>query len=184
APTTTVQGADADWHKTAVSLAFAATDPESGVDYTEWSLDGTTWTKGATATISKNGANTVSYRSVDKVGNVEAAQTVTVKVASKAPTCKAYNAKVKVGKTRVATLKYKVTAITPKADVKIMLKNSRGAFVRSYFLGSKSTNTLNSFKVKTRLGVGQYRIVVTAVDEAGNRSTQVAKGVGRLTVTK
>jgi len=182
APTTTVQGADDDWHKTAVSLAFAATDAESGVDYTEWSLDGTTWTQGATATITKNGANTVSYRSVDKVGNVEAAQTVTVKVASKAPTCKAYNAKVKVGKTRVATLKYKVTAITPKADVKIVLRNSRGATVRSYFLGSKSTNTLNSFKVKTRLGVGQYRIVVTAVDEAGN--TQSVKGLARLTVTR
>ncbi len=182
APTTTVQGADADWHKTAVSLAFAATDAESGVDYTEWSLDGTTWTQGATATITKNGANTVSYRSVDKVGNVEAAQTVTVKVASKAPTCKAYNAKVKVGRTRVATLKYKVTAITPKADVKIVLRNSRGATVRSYFLGSKSTNTLNSFKVKTRLGVGQYRIVVTAVDEAGN--TQSVKGLARLTVTR
>jgi hypothetical protein len=180
APTTTVQGADADWHKTPVTLFFTGSDSESGVAYTEWSLDGTNWTKGNQAVVSTNGVDTVSYRSVDNVGNVEATKTVTVDIATTPPVCKAYNATVKVGKT--ATLKYMVTAVTATADVKIQIKNSHGTTVRMYLLGSKGTKATMSYKVKTGLKAGKYHIVVSAVDQAGN--IQSVKGLATLTVKK
>ena len=71
------------WHNTSVTLGFSATDADSGVAYTEYSLDGLAWVRGTslTLTLGKNGVNsgvhTIAYRSADKAGNVESSATPT-----------------------------------------------------------------------------------------------------------
>jgi hypothetical protein len=56
----------------------------SGVDFTEYSVDGGAFTKGTSVTVSAVGAHTVQYRSTDKAGNVETAKSVAFSI--KAPT--------------------------------------------------------------------------------------------------
>jgi hypothetical protein len=98
APSTADDG-DALWHSTQVTLTLVATDPpdagattSSGVDKTEYRLDGGPWTGGSQATVpaptdhSSDGAHALEYRSVDKAGNVEKTKAVEVKIDTTAPT--------------------------------------------------------------------------------------------------
>jgi hypothetical protein len=63
------------------TATFAATDATSGVARTEYSLDGgQTWIAGTTVTVTDAGSHAVQYRSVDVAGNVESAQTLTLRV--------------------------------------------------------------------------------------------------------
>ena len=70
------------WHNKPVTLSFTAGDNPggSGVDYTEFKLDASDWTKGASVTVpapanhSGDGVHTVAYRSADKADNVEVGQ--------------------------------------------------------------------------------------------------------------
>jgi hypothetical protein len=97
-PVTTASGCDANWHDTAVTVHFGATDNAggSGVDYTEFSTDGgSDWTQGdsvqmlAPADHSGDGLHTILYKSVDNAGNWETAKTVTVKIDTTRPTVSA-----------------------------------------------------------------------------------------------
>ncbi len=82
APVTTQSGADNAWHATPVTVTFKATDALSGVAFTEYQLDGGSWTRGTTLTVSAVGAHTVAYRSHDNAGNVETARTAQVNIGS------------------------------------------------------------------------------------------------------
>ncbi|MDP4154345.1 MAG: hypothetical protein Q8929_01800, partial [Bacillota bacterium] len=62
-----------------------ATDSESGVDKTYYSINGADYVEGTTFTIDKEGVNEVSYYSVDLAGNKEEAKTVEVKIDKTAP---------------------------------------------------------------------------------------------------
>ncbi len=79
---------DGCWHNGPVTVHFSANDCGGlGVAYTEYSLDnGSTWTQGTSVTISSAGTTTVLYHSVDIVGNVETAKSVSVKIDLTAPT--------------------------------------------------------------------------------------------------
>ena len=81
-PTTTVSGADDQWHASPVTLTFSASDDAggSGVAYTEYRVNGGAWTQGTSVTISASGDNTVDYRSADVAGNVETYKTCHVKI--------------------------------------------------------------------------------------------------------
>ncbi|HJW75752.1 MAG TPA: hypothetical protein VJ787_08815 [Thermoleophilia bacterium] len=86
-PNTTQSGGGSTWHDGPVTVTFSATDTGgSGLDYTEYSLNGGgTWTQGASATVSGEGSHTVSYRSRDNAGNVEATNTTQVRIDTTAP---------------------------------------------------------------------------------------------------
>ena len=87
APATAVSGVPAGWSKTPVTATFGPSDALSGVASTEYSTNGgTTWTPGSSATISSQGTTTLLYRSADVAGNVEAANTATVRIDSAPPT--------------------------------------------------------------------------------------------------
>lgn len=63
------------------TATFTATDALSGVSQTEYSVDGgASWTAGTSVSFTDAGSYTVSYRSVDVAGNVEATKTVTLTV--------------------------------------------------------------------------------------------------------
>jgi predicted outer membrane repeat protein len=75
----------AGWNNTDVTITLSATDPDDTVARTEYSINGGSWTTyTAPFTLSQEGTYTVSYRSVDSVGNIERAHSLTVKI-DKAP---------------------------------------------------------------------------------------------------
>lgn len=76
-----------NWYTGDVSVTLSASDGLSGIGSTEYSIDGgATWQPYTAAlTISAEGANTVLYRSIDRAGNTEAAQTLTLKIDKTAP---------------------------------------------------------------------------------------------------
>lgn len=76
------------WYTAPVSVTLSAYDPSpgSGLDYTQYSLDGTVWnTYTAPVTVSNEGTTTFRYRSVDKAGNTETAKSLPLKIDSTAP---------------------------------------------------------------------------------------------------
>ncbi|WP_214105414.1 glycosyl hydrolase family 95 catalytic domain-containing protein [Acrocarpospora catenulata] len=76
------------WFTGPVSVTLSAVDEAqgSGVDRTEYQLDGGAWTAyTAPVAVSGDGSHTLAYRSADKAGNVETAKTLTVKVDATAP---------------------------------------------------------------------------------------------------
>ena len=87
-PVTAQTGADGDWHAGDVTISFAADDDfgGSGVDYTEYQLDSGDWTPGDSVIVAGEGTHVVGYRSVDRAGNVESVNTVTVRIDMTAPT--------------------------------------------------------------------------------------------------
>ncbi|MDT0214749.1 PxKF domain-containing protein [Rothia sp. ARF10] len=85
APTT---GADAPggWKNTSVTVSLSPADGLSGVDSTYYRVGTGEPVKGTSLTISTQGVHTLTYWSVDKAGNAEAAQTATVKIDLTKPT--------------------------------------------------------------------------------------------------
>ncbi|MFE7393413.1 ThuA domain-containing protein [Streptomyces sp. NPDC057582] len=76
------------WFTGPVTVTLTAADEAngSGVDRTEYQLDGGAWTGYTTpVTVSGDGSHTLAYRSADKAGNVENAKTLAVKVDATAP---------------------------------------------------------------------------------------------------
>ena len=76
------------WYRSAVQVALTATDNEggSGVNSTEYCVDGTTWV-GYTDSfaVSAEGMTTVRYRSTDNANNMEAEKTCEVKIDTVSP---------------------------------------------------------------------------------------------------
>jgi hypothetical protein len=178
-----VSGNDPAWRRAPVTLAFAATDAGgSGVDFTETALDAGGWTPlsspPGTLEIAGQGVHTILFRSTDKAGNVEPTQTCTVRIDAGGPVTTARAARVRRG-ARVR-LRYRVDDLTPRASVRIVVKTRAGRPRATLRLGLRTTNALQTASWRCRLPRGAYRIVVYAVDQAGNR--QVRAGTARLSV--
>ncbi|WP_423800720.1 OmpL47-type beta-barrel domain-containing protein [Neobacillus sp. SAB-20_R2A] len=87
APATTTSTLGTGWYNSDVEVSLTATDSISGVAKSEYRLNGGSWTAYTSPVrISGQGINTLEYRSIDKVGNVEATKQVEVKVDKTAPT--------------------------------------------------------------------------------------------------
>ncbi len=87
APSTMVSGVPSSWADTPVTVDFQATDNLSQIDSTYYEIDGaTTPVKGSSATVGDEGVHTISYWSVDNAGNIEHAQSTTVRIDLSAPT--------------------------------------------------------------------------------------------------
>ena len=179
-PTTTISGLPAtSWTNSPVALTFTATDNtggsgmSGGLAKTEYELDTGAWTTGTTLTISTDGIHTVNYRSTDAAGNVEASHTATVRVDASAPRTSAL-AKVTVKKGKKATLKFKVTDVTPQAKVTIRIYKGN-KLKKTLAVGSKSTNSAQTYKWTCNLPKGAYTWKVYATDLAGNAQNTIGK---------
>ncbi|TMD03622.1 MAG: hypothetical protein E6J01_15825 [Chloroflexi bacterium] len=74
------------WNQTPVQIKLAATDALSGALSTEFSLDGAGFVPYASPlSVSGDGVHRLEFRSTDKAGNVEATQSVAVKIDQTAP---------------------------------------------------------------------------------------------------
>ncbi|WP_404331623.1 pectinesterase family protein [Mesobacillus maritimus] len=79
APVTT-SNAPTDWSKEDVTVKLEASDTESGIAETFYSINGADYVKGTTFTISSEGDYKISFYSVDNAGNIEQAQTQHVRI--------------------------------------------------------------------------------------------------------
>ncbi|WNR45769.1 OmpL47-type beta-barrel domain-containing protein [Paenibacillus roseipurpureus] len=75
------------WYRNPVTITLTATDNMSGVDKTEYSLDGgASWMPyTAPVTVNDNGQRTFLFRSKDKEGNVEVAQSLSLQLDTNSP---------------------------------------------------------------------------------------------------
>ena len=89
----TTDDAPSGWQASDVTVHLTATDAGSGVNVTEYSVDGGPYTVGSTVTIpapsdgSNDGAHTIAYFSADNVGNVEQVKSATVLIDATPPAC-------------------------------------------------------------------------------------------------
>ncbi|HSL96518.1 MAG TPA: lectin like domain-containing protein [Thermoleophilia bacterium] len=175
------------WFNVPVPIGLTASDA-SGVERTEYRLDGGDWQDGAEAVVeapldaTNDGYHWVDYRSVDTLGNVESFHTAEARIDTQRPvTAAPYKATVK--RYDYVTLKYKVKDPLPNAGtakVTIKVKKLDGSVVKKFLLGSKKVNVLLGYRWKCGLAKGTYRFYVYATDPAGN--TQSVVGYNRLVV--
>jgi uncharacterized lipoprotein YddW (UPF0748 family) len=76
------------WYTSDVTVTLSGADNCSGIAGTEYSTnDGTTWQPyTGSLVISAEGITTINYRSIDRAGNTEEAQSLTVRIDKTAPT--------------------------------------------------------------------------------------------------
>jgi parallel beta-helix repeat protein len=75
-----------DWYTSNMYVTLVATDATSGVDFTEYNINGGIWTDYIVPfTMSEDGMYTVEFRSVDNAGNEETANDVEFKIDTTAP---------------------------------------------------------------------------------------------------
>ncbi len=183
-PTTSASGADALWHRSAVSVTFSATDEpggsgmSGGVAKTQYKVDGGSWTSGTRCVVaapsnhSRDGRHTVTYRSTDAAGNTEAAKGVTVKIDTLGPVTAARAASGR--RARAIELRYRVTdRLSPGATaIRIVVKNRRNVTVKTLRPTAKNTGVWYAMRW-TPKATGTYRYYVHAKDLAGNAQSSV-----------
>ena len=152
------------WYTSDVTISLNATDNVTGAAMTEYSLNGgTTWqTYTAPVTVSQDGQHTVSYRSTDNAGNVEAAKTISFNLDSTAPEITImnlvygnYNDSLDV--TPVITLDDSLSGVDASKTTVTLDGNAvqQGATIPLY-----------------TLPLGSHTFLVTASDLAGNTSSK------------
>lgn len=188
APETSQTGAGGAWHNKPVIVAFTATDagsPVSGVFSTRFRVDGGSWRTGTTVRIgapidhSNDGLHTLQVSSTDNVGNEEPPKDFRVRIDTLGPTTAAKSAGGLRG--TAISLAYRITdALSPKATaIRILVKNSRGATVKTIRPATRSTATWYTARW-TPGARGAYRYSVYAKDLAGN--AQHIRGSAKVVV--
>ena len=181
APVTVISGADANWHNAPVVLTVTATDSQSGVQFTQYTINATSPTTLVAGTItvpapaggSGDGVKTVSAWSTDWCNNAGVPVTATVKIDTVGPKTTATVAK-SVKKGTKVSFGYRANDVTAKCDITLKIKKaSSGSVARTYQLGSKSSNTSLTYKVNPSLAKGTYKYYVYAVDQAGNKQSSL-----------
>jgi uncharacterized lipoprotein YddW (UPF0748 family) len=173
------------WYRTAVTVTLSASDNCSGVARTEFSTDGgATWqTYRSNLSIDSDGINTIHHRSVDNAGNVEAPQSLTVRIDQTAPAI-SLSADPSViwppnGKTVPVTISGSgADAVPGLAGVSYVVTDEYGAPLgiplRSLNGGSATWNDQLSVEARRNgkdLDGRAYQLVATITDVAGNTST-------------
>jgi hypothetical protein len=193
-PITTASGVDALWHKTSQTVRFTSVDgadtsgrsgiasitcqilPLGAAGQTVAAGDQTSLTIPADlAHHLWDGATTIRFFALDKAGNLEAPQMVTVRIDTRRPKT------VDVGRAKArhdgtAVLRYVVYDAPNnggKASVTIKILDRHKKVVRTLKLGLRRVNVLRKAKFRCALPAGRYRYSVYATDLAGNRQKSV-----------
>ncbi|WP_261856184.1 OmpL47-type beta-barrel domain-containing protein [Clostridium folliculivorans] len=149
------------WSNNDVTVNLNATDSQSVVARTFYSIDGSDYIEGTSFTIQTEGIHTVSFYSVDAAGNIESAKTAYVKIDKTIPTLSMLlSGEYKLG--TLLQLNYNVSDnLSGIASEKMLV------FAPNQTTGVIMNNgsTLNLDKP------GVYKVVITATDAAGNSYT-------------
>jgi hypothetical protein len=189
APSTAVSGADASWHRTPVSLSFTASDDAlgSGVAYTQYSVDGGSWTQGTSLTIpapanhANDGTHTVRYYSADNDGNLEAVRVCQAKIDTLGPACAAKNATVEHDK--ACRLYFKIHDRLSPAVTNMLTITTKSGHVKKRWSWGYGANYAGWWWLKytCRLPRGTYYLRVYGKDLAGNHQSVPGKASLRVT---
>jgi len=176
------------WYRSAVTVTLGASDNCSGVARTEFSTDGgVTWEPyaGVLALVS-DGVKTIHYRSVDNAGNVEAAQSLTVKIDQTAPTISLSADPSVVWPPNGTTVTVAINgdgadAVSGLAEVSYVVMDEYGSplGIPSRSLKGVSSAWADQLAVEARrsgydLDGRVYQVVATLVDVAGNTASATA----------
>jgi hypothetical protein len=147
------------WYKSPVTVTLNATDSESGVLSTIFKINAGDWTAYTIPfLISLDGTNTISYYSVDLVGNAETTHTTDLKIDQTLPS-------ITLTKEQLDLLDVKFTAQASDEASGI----SRVEFSLDDQL--QYTDTQSPYEW-TWSGLGDYTVTATAYDLAGNAKSQ------------
>ncbi|GAB7190280.1 hypothetical protein NUM3379_09860 [Kineococcus sp. NUM-3379] len=155
APSTGIDGAPNAWVNGQVNITLKPADNLSGVASTTYSVNGGAQRTGTTLSLSAEGEHKVTYSSTDKAGNVEAAQTATVRIDTSAPTIE-HRFTAPTGHTAGTWTNQDVTVTFDGADT--------GGSGLASVTGPVTTTT-----------EGEHDVVGTATDNAGNSATSTAR---------
>jgi hypothetical protein len=195
APVTTATGLQAlstgAWQKIPAQVSLSAADNAGGVGLaaTYYTIDGGAQQTYAAPFTLADGAHTVSYWSVDKVGNVETAHSGYANIDTKAPTATAKAMMLKAVKAKKGkTLRFRLTVADPtpscgSATLTLTLTTKKGKKLWSLVKVGQPTNKALtiSYKLKKTLKKGTYSIVCRSTDAAGNVQAKVAKAKLKIT---
>ncbi len=102
------------WYTSDVVATFTATDDMSGIEKTEYSLNGGEWTVYVQPlTLSDEGTTEIKYRSTDKQGNQESEKTEIIKIDTTAPEAKVFF--------NPTTQKLEITGTDSLSDVSVII---------------------------------------------------------------
>lgn len=172
------------WYINDVTVNLSASDDCTGVAATEYSTDGVNWTPYTGGILINNeGATTVSYRSTDRAGNIEAVKTVTVQIDKTAPKINLSANPNRIfpanGKSVTVTLTGSGSdAVSGLASVSYAVTDEYGTSlsIPTRTLNGNSDSWSDSLVIEaSRRGNDKdgrlYRVVATITDAAGNTST-------------
>ncbi|WP_088104275.1 OmpL47-type beta-barrel domain-containing protein [Halalkalibacter urbisdiaboli] len=150
APVTSIE-APSDWVNQNVVVTLSATDDETGVANTYYSLNDSAFVEGTTFNIDEEGVHKVSFYSVDKVGNTEEIQTI----------------EVKIDKTGPDTTSNIQTAWSKEAvEVELTATDSKSGVAATYFaVNGSEYDRGTTFTISEE---GEHAISHYSVDNAGN----------------
>ena len=174
APTTVIGGLPSGWVNHPVSLSLSASDALSGVAFSQYGINGGAWTTGNSLTVATPGVTTVSYGSIDNAGNIEAANSASVRIDTSIPTATLDAASVRQGRT--ARLRFRIDDASPScgaANLTIAFTHNRTT-LRTIPLSGVPIDTWLSSDFRCTLVPGRYRLSLSATDLAGNWAKAVS----------
>jgi photosystem II stability/assembly factor-like uncharacterized protein len=188
APPQTLDNCDGGWHRSAVTITLSASDTGgSGVLSTQYDTDGgTTWQSGTSIAVpapsshANDGLHTYLYRSTDNAGNVEATEICGLGIDTVGPTCSAPR-EPPAGTGKSAIVRFKAGDATSGVSVAtISIVSRSGHLLKRLVTHSGDWSYGPSLRYywlhfTCKLRPGLYRVVVRAVDRAGNKQVRVGR---------
>jgi len=180
-PVTVAHGADARWHRQAVSIALVATDAGSGVASTWYQIgagplsQGTRVVVPAPADHKGDGSHLVTFYSIDNAGNQETPEQVTVKIDTRPPTLRWTGVSPSpITTQKTLTARFVVREESGAVATQVRFYDQYGALVARR-AGPRRASGAGSLPVLLRvagrpLAPGLYRLQLTLTDQAGNHA--------------
>lgn len=180
APVTTSSSIPKSWTNKNVTFTLSATDNESGTAKTEYEINNGAWTAYThSITISKEGDNTVGYRSIDQAGNSEKTHIVHIKIDKTRPTLKVTLNKTVINQVNNKMVPIKATTVaTDKlsgiASIQLVSIVSNQPTSKTDIQGAKYGTNDTSFEVRAEMTSKHrsrvYTVTYEATDKAGNKT--------------
>ncbi len=181
-PVTTAHGADDRWHADAVTVSFTAVGEAAPVADTFVQVDGgapvatTEVVVRAPRDHSGDGGHTLTYWSVNVDGRTETPRSLTVKIDTRPPRVRNLSLRpTLLRRTQPVRVRFALTDISGAARVSYTVRDQYGYRARqgaatTLSAGSRTLTIPARYANRRAFVPGLYRVTVTLVDEAGNRT--------------
>ncbi|MDP4170253.1 MAG: hypothetical protein Q8906_06545 [Bacillota bacterium] len=148
----TKSDAPSTWSKEDAQVNLSASDSQSGVDKTYYSINGSDYVEGTAFTVSQEGVNQISFFSIDKAGNKEESKTIEVKIDKTTP---------------VTNADAPSTWSNKDAQVNLSASDSQSGVAKTYYSINGSDYVEGTTFTVSQEGVNE--VTFYSVDIAGNK---------------